>query len=52
MPAEELFWKVFSDAREEAEEYARQGILIIDENGLRLTEQGIDISNGIMSLFV
>ena len=52
MPAEELFWKVFSDAREEAEEYARQGLLIIDENGLRLTEQGIDISNGIMSLFV
>ena len=52
MPAEELFWKVFSEAREEAEEYARQGLLIIDENGLRLTEQGIDISNGIMSLFV
>ena len=36
----------------EAEEYAKQGLLIIDEDGLRLTEQGIDISNGIMSLFV
>lgn len=52
MPAEELFWKVFSDACAEAEEYAEQGFLIIDEKGLRLTEQGIDISNGIMSLFV
>ena len=29
-----------------------QGLLIIDDRGLRLTEQGIDISNSIMSLFV
>ena len=52
MSADELFWKVFAESREEAEEYAAQGLLVIDELGLRLTEQGVDISNGIMSLFV
>lgn len=46
------FWNVFSGAGDEAEEYVRRGLLIIDEEGLRLTEQGIDISNSIMSLFV
>ena len=50
--ARELFSEVFSEARAEAEEYVKQGLLVIDEDGLRLTEQGIDISNGIMSLFV
>ena len=50
-PKEE-FWRIFSEAKEEAEDYARQGLLIIDDEGLRLTEQGIDISNRIMSLFV
>ena len=49
---EEMFWKIFSDARSEANLYAKQGLLIIDKTGLRLTEEGIDISNGIMSLFV
>jgi oxygen-independent coproporphyrinogen-3 oxidase len=52
LAADELFWKVFSESREEAEEYAAQGLLVIDELGLRLTEKGVDISNGIMSLFV
>ena len=52
MSADELFWKVFAESREEAEEYAAQGLLVIDELGLRLTEKGVDISNGIMSLFV
>ena len=47
-----MFWKIFSDARSEAYLYAKQGLLIIDKTGLRLTEEGIDISNGIMSLFV
>jgi oxygen-independent coproporphyrinogen-3 oxidase len=50
--AEEFFWKIFADAKKEAAEFARQGFLIIDEKGLRLTEQGIDISNQIMALFV
>ena len=48
----EEFWRIFSEAKDEAEDYARQGLLIIDDEGLRLTEQGIDISNQIMSLFV
>ena len=52
MSAGELFREVFAGSREEAEEYAAQGMLVIDEQGLRLTEQGVDISNGIMSLFV
>ena len=50
--AEQLFWQVFGDAEAEAREYADRGLLIIDSEGLRLTEQGIDISNSIMSLFV
>ena len=48
----DLFWDVFAEARDEALEYAERGLLIIDDDGLRLTEQGIDISNSIMSLFV
>lgn len=48
----DLFWQIFADAREEAEQYADRGLLIIDDKGMRLTERGIDISNGIMSLFV
>ncbi len=52
IPADELFRKVFSGSLKEAEEYAAQGLLVMDEHGLRLTEQGVDISNGIMSLFV
>jgi len=47
-----IFWDVFADAKEEAAEFVRQGFLIIDEKGLRLTELGIDISNQIMALFV
>jgi oxygen-independent coproporphyrinogen-3 oxidase len=48
----ELFWNIFAEAREEAAQYAESGLLIMDNEGLRLTEQGIDISNSIMSLFV
>lgn len=50
--AKERFWEIFKEAKDEADEFARNGLLIIDEEGLRLTEQGIDISNSIMSLFV
>ena len=50
--AKERFWEIFKEAKEEAEEYAEKGLLIIDEEGLRLTEKGIDISNAIMALFV
>ena len=50
--SQEEFWKVFKDAKADAEGFADRGLLIIDDKGLRLTEQGIDISNSIMSLFV
>lgn len=52
LSAKEDFWRIFAEAREEAEDFAERGLLIIDDNGLRLTKQGIDISNSIMSLFV
>ena len=48
----EKFWKYYSDVFEEAREYEREGKLIIDEEGMRLTSEGIDISNSIMALFV
>ena len=48
----EIFWEIFADARKETCDYAERGLLIIDNEGLKLTEQGIDISNSIMSLFV
>ena len=48
----EFFWKVFAEAKEEAEDCEKRGLLMIDDRGLSLTEQGIDISNSIMSLFV
>ncbi len=48
----ECFWDIFAEAREEALDYAERGLLIIGKDGLKLTEQGIDISNSIMSLFV
>ena len=52
MTAKDLFWDVFRESRAEAEEYADRGLLVMDDQGLKLTEQGVDISNGIMSLFV
>ncbi|MBQ6440542.1 MAG: radical SAM family heme chaperone HemW [Mogibacterium sp.] len=48
----DLFWDIFDEAEEEARSYAERGLLIIDSEGLKLTETGIDISNSIMSLFV
>ncbi len=48
----EGFRDVFRDARQEAQQFADAGYLIIDADGLRLTEEGIDISNRIMALFV
>jgi len=50
--AQEIFWQYFPGARDEAESFAASGHFIIDEEGLRLTEKGIDISNRIMALFV
>lgn len=52
LSAKEVFWSIFSEAKQDAEIYADKGLLIIDDDGIRLTEQGIDISNMIMALFV
>lgn len=48
----EEFWEYYSDVFEEALEYEREGKLVICEDGMRLTDEGIDISNSIMALFV
>lgn len=48
----EKFWDYYSDVFEEAREYEREGKIVIGEDGMRLTDEGIDISNSIMALFV
>lgn len=50
--SEAAFWKYFREALPEAREYEAGGFLEMTDEGLRLTERGIDISNGIMALFV
>lgn len=52
LPDDELFCRVYAESQNEIKGYCEQGRLITDDAGLRLTEEGIDISNGIMSLFV
>ena len=46
------FMKFYEGEKSELEDYIELGYLNIDENGIRLTRSGIDISNSIMSLFV
>lgn len=46
------FMKFYESEKSEIEYYIELGYLNIDENGIRLTRRGIDISNSIMSLFV
>ncbi|NLY87150.1 MAG: radical SAM family heme chaperone HemW [Clostridiales bacterium] len=50
--SETVFWQYYDDARKEAEEFEANGYLVIDREGIRFTESGIDISNKIMALFV
>lgn len=50
--SEAAFWEYFREALPEARAYEAGGFLEMDDEGLRLTERGIDISNGIMALFV
>ena len=45
------FWDVFGDRRDQLEEYFEAGQLIETEEGLRLSEEGFDISNAIMAVF-
>ncbi len=46
------FWQYYREERTEAYGFVKSGHLIVDEEGMRLTENGIDISNRIMALFV
>lgn len=46
------FWDVYADRRAELEEFFRCGQIVEKDGNLRLTEDGIDISNGIMAVFV
>lgn len=45
-------WDVFGDRREELNEFFQRGLLIEDNRWLRLSEEGLDISNQIMAIFV
>ena len=49
---EQAFRDYYKEEMKEAEQYAADGFLIIDENGIQLTQAGIDISNRIMAIFV
>ena len=49
---EQAFWEIYSEARSESLQFAAGGRLITDSRGLRLTEEGIDISNTRMACFV
>ncbi len=49
---EAAFREYYREELAEAQEFVDGGFLIIDDEGLRLTEAGVDISNRIMALFV
>lgn len=46
------FWEYYAAERDEAERFVSSGHLVIDDDGIRITEKGIDISNKIMAVFV
>ena len=46
------FWDAFADRRESLAPYFAAGQLIETESGLALSEEGFDISNAIMAVFV
>lgn len=46
------FWKVFADRRSALSSYFESGQLVEEDGILRLTEEGFDISNAIMAIFV
>lgn len=46
------FYEIYSGITEELEKFRLSGDLEITDDGIRLTENGIDISNRIMALFV
>lgn len=48
----ERFWKYYADVRRQFDDYVDGGYVKVESEGFALTEKGIDISNGIMALFV
>ena len=46
------FWKVFADRRGALSPYFESGQLVEEDGVLRLSEEGFDISNAIMAIFV
>ena len=44
--------EIYAESADEMERFEADKLLIIDDDGLRLTEEGIDISNTIMACFV
>ena len=42
----------YEKEKTEIEHFNRLGYIAIDENGIRLTRDGIDVSNSIMAIFV
>lgn len=48
----EAFFDYFKASEEEIREFARDGLLLLSEEGMRLSERGIDVSNAIMAVFV
>ena len=46
------FWDVYGDRMPHLEEFFQRGQLIEEGDNLRLSEEGIDISNAIMAMFV
>ena len=48
----EEFEDIFKESKDELSEFISLGYIKMNDEGLKLTERGIDISNKIMSLFV
>lgn len=46
------FWQVYGERKGELDGFFRRGSLIEEDGWLRLSEEGIDISNAIMAVFV
>ena len=46
------FFEIYGTVMDELDEFRKSGDVQITEDGICLTEQGIDISNRIMALFV
>lgn len=46
------FMSFYEKEKTEIEHFNRLGYIAIDENGIRLTRDGIDVSNSIMAIFV